>query len=52
VVEVERTPAVRRWLAALAETLRGLGGGPVRTTNLGPDILEGLDLGKAVSGPP
>ncbi len=45
VVEVERTPAVRRWLAILAACLRDLGGGAVRTTNLGAEILDGLDLG-------
>jgi len=44
VVEVERTPAVQRWLALLALRLQDLGCGAVRTTNIGADILEGLDL--------
>lgn len=44
VVEVERTPAVQRWLAVLAGEVQRLGGGPVVTTNMGPEVLEGLDL--------
>lgn len=44
VVEVERTPAVQRWLAVLAGEVQRLGGGPVVTTNIGPEVLEGLDL--------
>ncbi|MEE4270920.1 MAG: hypothetical protein V2I67_04560 [Thermoanaerobaculales bacterium] len=44
VVEVERTPAVQRWLGALAVGLQRSGAGPVVTTNIGPDALEGLDL--------
>jgi hypothetical protein len=44
VVGVERTPAVRRWLAILAARLQVLGAGAVRTTNLGAEILDGLDL--------
>ncbi|MGD8439065.1 MAG: hypothetical protein PVG53_00910 [Holophagae bacterium] len=44
VVAVERTPAVRRWLAVLAAHLQTLGAGPIRTTNLAADILDGLDL--------
>lgn len=44
VVEVERTPAVQRWLGAVARGLQGLGCGPVRTTNIGPEVLEGLEL--------
>jgi hypothetical protein len=44
VVEVERTPAVQRWLAVIAQRLQRLGGGAVHTTNLGGDILDGLDL--------
>ena len=44
VVEVERTPAVQRWLGAIARSLQTLGCGPVRTTNIGPQILDGLDL--------
>jgi hypothetical protein len=50
VVDVERTPAVRRWLAVLAAKLQALGAGPVRTTNLAQEILDGLDLDRAVSG--
>ncbi len=44
VVEVERTPAVQRWLAVIARSLQGLGCGAIHTTNIGPEILEGLDL--------
>jgi hypothetical protein len=44
VVEVERTPAVQRWLAVIAAGLQQLGGGAIHTTNLGPEVLEGLDL--------
>lgn len=44
VVEVERTPAVQRWLAVLARGLQNAGCGAVRTTNIGATILEGLDL--------
>jgi len=44
VVEVERTPAVQRWLAVIAAGLQKLGGGAVHTTNIGPEVLEGLDL--------
>ncbi len=44
VVEVERTPAVQHWLGAIARSLQALGCGPVRTTNIGGEILKGLDL--------
>ena len=44
VVEVERTPAVQRWLGLIAGGLQTLGGGPVTTTNIGADILDGLAL--------
>jgi hypothetical protein len=44
VVEVERTPAVQRWLGVIARGLQELGGGAVRTTNIGDDTLEGLGL--------
>jgi len=44
VVEVERTPAVQRWLAVIAAGLQQFGGGAVYTTNIGPEVLEGLDL--------
>jgi hypothetical protein len=44
VIEVERTTAVQRWLAIIARSLQRLGGGPVRTTNIGSEVLEGLDL--------
>lgn len=44
VVEVERTPAVQYWLAVLAGEVQRLGGGPVVTTNIGPEVLEGLGL--------
>ncbi len=42
---VERTPAVQRWLAVLACELRRLGGGPLHTTNIGEEVLAGLELG-------
>jgi hypothetical protein len=44
VVEVERTPAVQRWLAAISAGLQQLGAGAVHTTNVGSEVLEGLDL--------
>lgn len=44
VVEVERTPAVQRWLGAIARGIQVLGCGPVRITNIGAEILEGLEL--------
>jgi hypothetical protein len=44
VVEVERTAAVQRWLAVIAGGLQQLGGGAVHTTNIGADVLDGLDL--------
>ena len=44
VVEVERTPAVQHWLGAIARRLQTLGCGPVRITNIGAEILEGLEL--------
>jgi hypothetical protein len=44
VVEVERTAAVQRWLAVIAGGLQQLGGGVVHTTNIGADVLDGLDL--------
>ena len=44
VIEIERTPAVQRWLAVLAGGLQRLGAGPVVTTNIGSEVLDGLDL--------
>lgn len=44
VIEVERTLAVQRWLAALGAGLQRLGAGPVHTTNISAEILDGLDL--------
>ncbi len=44
VVEVERTSAVQRWLGAVARRLQTLGCGPVRITNIGAEILDGLEL--------
>ena len=43
-VEVERTAAVQRFLGLAAGRLQELGCGAVRTTNIGGDILSGLDL--------
>ena len=44
VVEVERTGAVQHWLGAIARRLQTMGCGPVRITNIGDEILKGLDL--------
>ncbi len=44
VVEVERTQAVQRWLGVIASGLQRLGCGAVRTTNIGAEVLGGLDL--------
>jgi hypothetical protein len=49
VIEVERTPAVQHWLAILASRLQQLGAGPVTTTNIGSEILDGLELESAGS---
>ena len=45
---VERTPAVQRWLATVAGDLRRLGAGPLRTTNIAPELYQ--DLGLTRSG--
>jgi len=39
---VERTPAVQRWLAVVARNLQELGAGPVRVTNIAPELAEDL----------
>ncbi len=44
-VHVERTPAVQRWLAVLATDIHRFGGGALQTTNVGEEILAGLELG-------
>ncbi len=44
-VAVERTPAVQRWLAVVAAEIHRLGGGALQTTNLGEEILAGLEMG-------
>jgi hypothetical protein len=44
VVEVERTPAVQRWLVSIAAELRKLGGGPLKTTNITADLVRDLGL--------
>lgn len=41
-VAVERTPAVQRWLAVVANEIHRLGGGALQTTNVGEEILAGL----------
>jgi len=41
---VERTPAVQRWLAAVASDVRALSGGALRATNIQGDLLEDLGL--------
>ena len=43
-VHVERTPAVQRWLATIAVELMALGLGPIRSTTIRADHLDGLDL--------
>ncbi|MCU0303137.1 MAG: hypothetical protein MUC56_03620 [Thermoanaerobaculales bacterium] len=43
-IEIERTAAVQRWLAIVALGLQRLGAGAVRTTNIPPEILDGLAL--------
>lgn len=42
--DVERTPAVQRWLGVLAEAAVGAGCNGVRTTNLPADVTDGLRL--------
>jgi len=41
---VERTLPVQRWLAVLAVELQQCGAGPVRSTNISDETLDGLDL--------
>ena len=41
---VERTPAVQRWLASVAAELRRRGAGPLKTTNIPPQLWEDLGL--------
>lgn len=41
---VERTPAVQRWLASIAGELRRFGAGPLKTTNIAPDLWRDLGL--------
>lgn len=41
---VERTPAIQRWLAHVARDVQMLGGGPVRATNLAPELVEDVGL--------
>ena len=41
---VERTAAVQRWLAVIACELQRLGGGGLQTTNLGEEVLAGLEI--------
>lgn len=41
---VERTPAVQRWLALIAQQLRRLGCGRLMTTNIAPELWRDLDL--------
>jgi len=44
--EVERTPAVQRWLAVVARDLQRLGAGAVRATNIAPALVEDLRTGQ------
>ena len=41
---VERTPAVQRWLALVADELHRLGGGRLKTTNIPAELWEDLGL--------
>lgn len=41
---VERTPAVQRWLASLANELRQLGAGPLKSTNIATELWDDLSL--------
>jgi hypothetical protein len=41
---VERTPAVQRWLAAIAGELQRLGAGRLKTTNIADELLQDLNL--------
>jgi len=41
---VERTPAVQRWLAVIARELQRAGAGGLKTTNIGDEVLSGLEL--------
>lgn len=43
-LEIERTPAVQRWLALIAADLQRGGGGPLKKTNIPKEILDGVDL--------
>lgn len=42
---VERTDAVQRWLAVVAEGLASLGSLALRSSNLSDEMLSGLDFG-------
>ena len=41
---VERTPAVQRWLASVANQVRRSGAGPLKTTNVADELWQDLDL--------
>lgn len=41
---VERTPAVQRWLATVADDVRNLAGRTLRSTNISGSLLEDLGL--------
>lgn len=43
-VDVERTPAVQRWLALVARDLQTWGAGPLRVSNLPVELWSDLDL--------
>ena len=40
----ERTPAVQRWLTLIAADLQKLGAGPLKTTNIAPELWQDLDI--------
>ena len=44
-LEIERTPAVQRWLALVAADLQRGGAGTLKKTNIPEEILDGVDLG-------
>lgn len=43
-VAVERTKAIQRWLCLVTVALQRCGAGPVRVTNIPPDLWQDLDL--------
>jgi hypothetical protein len=44
---VERTPAVQRWLASIADEVTRFGAHSVKSTNIAAELWQGLDLESA-----